>query len=66
VDDVAPARPDDCLGSICALVAARQFGWNLSAYPTGNLVLQPVLLQLLFRLRLVVCARRRPEVTSDR
>ena len=30
------------LGSVLLYFAARQFGWNLSSYPSGALVLQPV------------------------
>jgi hypothetical protein len=36
------------LGSIALWYAARQFGWNLSAYPTGTWYFNPFCWQLLF------------------
>ena len=36
------------LGSIALWLAARQFGWNLSAYPTGTWYFNPFCWQLLF------------------
>ena len=47
------------LASIVLWLAARQFGWNLPAYPGRHLVLQSVLLAGAVRVRLVVRARRR-------
>ncbi len=42
-------RPDLVLGASFALyVAARQFGWNLPAYPSGNWFFNPFTWQLLF------------------
>ncbi len=48
------------LASIALWLAARQFGWNLTAYPAGDLVLQPVLLAGAVRVRLMVRARAAP------
>ena len=42
-------RPDlTMLGSLALYFAARLFGWNLSAYPTGNWYFNPFCWQLLF------------------
>jgi hypothetical protein len=53
-------QPDlTMLASIALWLAARQFGWNLPAYPGRHLVLQSVLLAGAVRVRLMVRARRR-------
>ena len=59
-------KPDlTMLASIALYFAARHFDWNLPSFPTGQLVLQPVLLADPVHVRRLVRARRRLRRPAD-